>query len=118
MGACAAHQTKTDQLAQPCDGATGSYSEEVTGRSERSLKTAGFSDKRGNNTIAEGLAHLPVEDDDENFKNRECDIAFMYDDVLLGIKTDEELEQEMITKQEWEQEMTKNTEMQMIKKNT
>ncbi|KAJ1207903.1 hypothetical protein NDU88_003293 [Pleurodeles waltl] len=40
----------------------------------------------------------------------------MYDDVLLGMKTDEEQEQEIMSEQEREQEMEKDTEIQLIKK--
>ncbi|KAJ1198171.1 hypothetical protein NDU88_002015 [Pleurodeles waltl] len=63
------------------------------------------------NTIADALSQLLIDDGDDGDKDGECDVAFMYEDVLLGMGPSTEVEHGLITEQEWEREMMRDVEM-------
>ncbi|KAJ1161336.1 hypothetical protein NDU88_001823 [Pleurodeles waltl] len=68
------------------------------------------------NTIADGLSRLPIDDMDEDCKNGDCDVAFTYDDAVTSIGSNAEVEYGMLTEQDWEREMLKDVDMQLLKR--
>ncbi|KAJ1145129.1 hypothetical protein NDU88_011421 [Pleurodeles waltl] len=64
------------------------------------------------NVVADGLSRLPIEGENVEV---ECDVAFTYEDVLSGLEPHEDVGHGVLTEQEWERELMKDNEMQIVK---